>query len=310
VTPAIPDVAWLAIACSQCGEPLSRNDTGAQCLRCHTKYPRSPEGALDLRLAQPKRATLDFELGPPMEVPDGLRIAPLRMNSHAEVDFAGLDVPVHMTRELMSYFPRARTPDSLLLDLACGNSVHQGVAQAAGFNWVGVDYAPSSRAPILADAHALPFLDESFECVLSVAAIHLFRYPFVMMREVARVLQPGGIFLGTVAFLEPFHDDGFYHFTHRGTLNALQYARLEVEQLAPSREWSALTAQALMALFPKMPAIMSRSIVYPVQLLHRAWWRMGWLATHNPNASEEVRVRNTTAAFAFVARKPGVTRAG
>ena len=51
---------------------------------------------------------------------------------------------------------------------------------------------------------------------------------------------------------------------------------------------------------------MSHSILYPVQLLHKARWQLGSMVRHKPNAGENVRIRNNTAAFFFVASKTGV----
>lgn len=297
--------SWRVLRCSGCGGRLENAQLAAACLSCGLRFPRMPAGAIDLRLRKPKKYAVEFELGTGLAVDETLRIEPLKANDRPEVDFGGMPVPHHMTRELMSYLPKARAASSLMLDLGCGNAVHQRMCEAAGFEWVGVDYAESSSAPILGDAHALPFADESFECLLSVAAIQLFQFPFVVMKEACRVLKPGGVFLGTVAFLEPFHDNGFYHHTHRGAINSLQAGGFKVERLAPSRDWTGLTAQAQMALFPRMPPMMSNALVYPLHLMHRLWWQMGRLVTDNPNAREDVRIRNTTGAFSFVARKPG-----
>lgn len=305
MTSGISSNVWNTLACSYCGEALGDFLCAPQCTSCGLEYQYTAAGALDLRLKKPRKYGLEFKLGVPHIGASDLQIEPLRANSKPEVDFANMSVPHHMTRELMSYFPKAKAPDSLMLDLGCGDAVHRGLGEAAGFEWVGADYAESSKASVLADAHALPFKDNTFEFILSVAALQLFRYPFVMMREVHRVLKPDGVFLGTVAFLEPFHDDGFYHHTHLGTINSLVYGGFTVEKLAPSEEWSALTAQASMALFPGMPRFMSRSIVYPVQLLHKLWWQVGSLVTRNPNAANDIRIRNTTGAFAFVASKRG-----
>lgn len=302
MTTEIPTNVWSLLACSHCGGALTGTPSAAGCPGCGLAYQQTTTGALDLRLQKTRKYSLDFELGAPVEPDGALQIEPLTPNNRPEVDFGSMAVPFHMTRELMSYLPKARSRDSLMLDLGCGDAVHKELCEAAGFQWVGADYDPTSKAAILADAHALPFRDDSFECILSVAALQLFRYPFVAMKEAHRVLKPGGVFIGTVAFLETFHGS-LYHHTHLGAINTLQYGGFTVEKLAPSEEWSALTAQASMGLFPKMPGFMSRSIVYPVHLLHRLWWKVGSLVTRNPNARNEVRIRNNTGAFSFVASK-------
>jgi SAM-dependent methyltransferase len=294
-----------ALACGHCGAALQlREDGGCDCTGCGQRYPRAANGTLDLRLARPKTCELRFELGTPLVVDPSLRIEPLAANPAPPVDLTGMAVPQHVTREFMSYFPKARQPGSLMLDLGCGPALHRPLAERAGFEWVGMDYDEASHATLLGDAHALPFRQESFECVLSLAALHLFRFPWVVAHEVHRVLKPGGVFLGTVAFLEPFHDGGFYHHTHLGALNQLQHAGFAVQRLAPSEDWTGLQAQASMALFPRMPRALTRAVMFPVEALHKLWWRAGRLATRNPNAAEDARIRNTTAAFAFVATKP------
>jgi SAM-dependent methyltransferase len=293
-----------ALTCAYCGHgPLQIDGGATQCAGCGQRYPRAANGTLDLRLQRPKACELNFELGTPLPIDPSLRIEPLAPNPAPQVDFAGMAVPPHVTPEFMSYFPKARQPGSLMLDLGCGQAAHRDLAERAGFEWVGMDYDAASRATLLGDAHALPFQDESFEFVLSLAALHLFRFPWVVANEVHRVLKPGGMFLGSVAFLEPFHDGGYFHHTHLGALNLLQHAGFTVQRLAPSQDWTGLQAQASMALFPRMPRPVIRAVMFPVEALHKLWWRAGRLATRNPNAAEDARIRNTTAAFAFVAAK-------
>jgi SAM-dependent methyltransferase len=267
-------------------------------------FPFTDSSAIDLRLQRAKSLHVDFELGSPF-VPRAEAFGPLPMKAQPEVDFRSESVPWHLRREVLSYFPRARGADSLALDLGCGNGVHRAVCEAAGFGWLGLDYEGADAA-ILGDAHSLPFKTASFEFVLSVAVMEHLRYPFIVAKEVLRVLKPGGLFIGTVAFLEPFHGDSFYHHTHLGTYNTLQFAGFEIERVSPNPEWLSLQAQATMAgLFPKIPKRLGRAVVWPLGVLHKLWWRAGRLV--NQKATETQRLLTNTGAFEFVARKPATS---
>ena len=122
-----------------------------------------------------------------------------------------------------------------------------------------------------------------------------------MMREIHRVLRPGGKLIGTVPFLEPTHGVTFYTHTHLGTYNTLQHGGFKVEVVAPSAQWSGLIALASMGMFHGMPRLMAQSIVYPIQLLHQLWWKVGGLLRGKDLTN--TRIRNFTGSFTFVASK-------
>lgn len=292
---------WDIIACPYCGSPLTRTATGAKCSNCHEEYAYSKKGQLDLRLRRKKLYKLQFELGTSLLPERGFEFKPLQKNKYPQVDFTNIRVPRHLSGELMSYFPKAKGTDSLMLDLGCGSTVHREVCEHARFEYVGLDY-DSPDAPLLGDAHSLPFKDNSFEFLLSIAVLEHIQYPFVMMKEAYRVLKPGGKFIGTVAFLEPFHGDSFYHHTHLGTFNCLKFAGFDIQYVAPSVKWHVLVAQAGM-LFPKLPRLISDTLVMPVYLLHRIWWKLGYTLTHSSSVNERNRILIGTGAFTFIASK-------
>lgn len=291
------------LACPDCGGSLRHTNVGVKCSNCQQEYPLSSDGQLDLRLRKKKQYQLQFELGTNLLPDGGFEFGVLQENPHPEVDFTKVEVPRHLSKELMSYFPIAKSNDSIMLDLGCGDTVHRKVCEHAGFEYVGLDYN-SVDAPILGDAHSLPFKDNSFEFILSIAVLEHIRYPFVMMKEAYRVLKPGGKFIGTVAFLEPFHGDSFYHHTHLGTYNSLEIAGFDIRYIAPSVKWHVLYAQAIMSLYPGLPRPISKLLVLPAYLLHMIWWKIGYILTSSESLSECNRILITTGSISFIASKP------
>ena len=189
----------------------------------------------------------------------------------------------------------------MALDLGCGAQVHQEVCELAGFEYVGLDYG-TPEAMLLGDAQALPFAGSSFELVLSIAVLEHVPFPLLMVREAYRTLAPGGTFLGSVAFLEPFHQDSHYHHSHLGLLSALRYAGFAVERIAPAGGWAGLEAQANMGLFPGSPRWLAKALVWPLLGLHKLWWRAGRLL--DPAATDARRRLKNSGALLFIARKP------
>jgi SAM-dependent methyltransferase len=100
------------------------------------------------------------------------------------------------------------------LDLGCGTGeMTVEVAKATGLEVTGLDIEPEAielaaqyasdcgMAPrmhwVVADVHALPFADSSFDLVISRGSIPFWRDHVTALREVMRVLKPGGVaFIG------------------------------------------------------------------------------------------------------------------
>ncbi|TWU27174.1 putative S-adenosylmethionine-dependent methyltransferase [Novipirellula galeiformis] len=146
-----------------------------------------------------------------------------------------------------------------VLDLGCGSRDHAAPVESLNHRYVGVDYS-NKAADFLADAHALPFKDGSFDCVLSYAVLEHLYNPFVAVSEVCRVLRPGGIYLGTVSLGEPFHQS-FFHVTPWGFLSLIESApELKVDQL-----WSSMDTLRSLSRMGRY----SRPVRWMLGMLHR-----------------------------------------
>jgi ubiquinone/menaquinone biosynthesis C-methylase UbiE len=129
-----------------------------------------------------------------------------------------------------------------VLDLACGTGIVSrtlAVQEQREMNLVGLDISPSmlAKAEALADemdirvqwheacATCMPFPDGFFDAVLCQQGLQFFPNPCTALREVRRILKPGG--LAVFSVWGPLADNPFY-----GTIDALVSRHLAAGALA------------------------------------------------------------------------------
>ncbi len=113
-----------------------------------------------------------------------------------------------LDRWLDSLLPSVGT-GKRLLDVGCGTGHHMARMRARGFDASGVDGSPEMLAFARqnnpgsdirpSDVDTLPFADASFDVVMSIEVLRYVPDPHGAIREMARVLRPGGIALVTAA---------------------------------------------------------------------------------------------------------------
>jgi SAM-dependent methyltransferase len=113
----------------------------------------------------------------------------------------------------------------LVLDVGCA---HQELRSFLGtqVTYIGIDYPPVSSerygttADVHGDAGALPVASGVVDCVALLDVLEHLPEPARALREIARVLKPGGRLVLQVPFLYPLHDEP--HDFQRWTIHGLR----------------------------------------------------------------------------------------
>ena len=84
---------------------------------------------------------------------------------------------------------------------------------------VCVDIESGPGVDLVADAHNLHMIgNDSVDFITSISVLEHVKYPQQVVKEMYRILKPGGIIYINVPFVFPFHADpnDFYRFTYKG----------------------------------------------------------------------------------------------
>ena len=138
-----------------------------------------------------------------------------------------------------------------------------------------------SRPDVFGDGARLPFVDGCLDGVLCLEVLEHVPEPEFVLKEIARVLKPGGRAWITMPFLYPLHDApfDFQRFTEYGLRRSMRRAGLEVTSLRKSGH--AIRTAGLLACLAIAGAVYTR----------RGWLK--WLLL--PFAAIMVLLANVTA---------------
>lgn len=228
------------LRCPACAGTL-RDEPGAlRCTGCATGYPVTPE-QVDLRPQRRLTRAVRLDVAPPSSRstppwPSPLGLGPYPRIAYDESD-GYLSYGNRLTPTLTTHIPTPNGDDELLLDVGSGpGTLGRLLAAARGLSYLGIDYDyPGSE--VLGDAEALPVRDGAASVATSFVVLEHVRSPAAVVQEMARCLRPGGVLVGTVAFLEPFHMNSYFHHTHLGLRTVLEDAGLLVTGLEANDRW-------------------------------------------------------------------------
>lgn len=141
-----------------------------------------------------------------------------------------------------------------LLDVGCGRMPYknmlldlQRVRTYTGLDIQDARDYGGDRADVYWDGRHMPFEDGSFDSALSTEVLeHVFE-PLAHLREVVRVLKPGGVYAFTVPFCWPLHEvpHDAYRYTPFTLNSLLVQSGFEQVELFPLGGWNAALGQMI-----------------------------------------------------------------
>lgn len=145
----------------------------------------------------------------------------------------------------------ARESHGVLLDVGVSEAPYRELFAPYVSRYFGLEYPPSilDKQPemwsileavkvpvqVFGDGTRLPVRDSSIDTVLSTEVLEHVPHPELLMREMARVVKPGGKVLVTVPFIQPLHElpSDYHRFTPSALRSYAVEAGLAVVSITP-----------------------------------------------------------------------------
>ncbi len=163
---------------------------------------------------------------------------------------------------------------------------------------------PADAPPIdVYDGVELPYANAAFDAVWCKQVLEHIRYPDTVIAEVVRVLDEGGLFLGSVSQLEPYHSRSIFNWTHYGIRTVFADHGLEVLELTPGVDRTLLIMRALFGYDTGLNKFFREGDA--AQPGHRRRLQQGWPAGRTQRDHDRTEQMKVAGHIHFVARKAG-----
>ena len=207
------------VQCPESGRPLIQD--GAFFRTADGDHEYAPRDGIPDLQRPPRRFAVDVPWFEPWAALDSIR-------SDAPEPLEDPSLPYHLDPYQWAVFQEHKNL-SRVLEVGCGERQMENFLVPRGYAYVGMDVDHRGPGPnVFGDAHNLPFKDDTFDIVVSMAVYQHLCNPIQAAREAYRVTRPGGLYMATAAFVYGWTDRAsFFHMSHAGLLMILTYAGFE-----------------------------------------------------------------------------------
>jgi SAM-dependent methyltransferase len=147
-------------------------------------------------------------------------------------------------------FAESLAPGTRVLDIGAGDSPYRELFRRSTYetvDWANSPHEDARAADHIASADDLPLEDATFDAALATQVLEHVPDPVLVLREMHRVLRPGGRVLITVPFIWEEHERpfDFQRFSSAGVAHVLESAGFSGIVVRPRNDYLATLAQLM-----------------------------------------------------------------
>jgi len=139
------------------------------------------------------------------------------------------------------------------LDVGCGQRPYEKTFFAGATKYIGTDYlSDRSRPDVISSALEVPFSSDTFDTVVSTEVLEHVPDPARALREMHRILKPGGHLILSTPMYWPRHEApyDFFRYPYDGMLHLLEQSQFELVKMYNRGRSYAFLGQVLQTIHP------------------------------------------------------------
>lgn len=232
------------LVCPECGSAVEETSNGFSCIgHCKCQYPIYHEVPVMISPKNPVFNFSDFADGKPPTIFFNAYKNPVlqffkKIRPDITLNVASKKNYAKIATQLQAIAKQSKTdtsPSQPIRILVIGGSIDgNGIRELkdhlpANTVLVESDVAHGPNTNIIIDAHQIPFNNESFDLVIAQAVLEHVLDPFACVKEIERVLKPGGLIYAETPFMQHVHGGkyDFHRFTPLGHRRLFRHFREE-----------------------------------------------------------------------------------
>ena len=183
-------------------------------------------------------------------------------------------IPCSVYSYLKWFYAGSAAPVTIL-DLGCGegNSIKLFQRLSGNTIWHGVDIenSPEVKKRVRNNDFItsfngvdLPYPDNYFDLIFSNQVLEHVRSPDALITDAFRVLKPGGSFIGSVSYLEPYHSYSIFNFTPYGIVRVFNDSGFDLKEIRPETDAAALIIRQLVNRYQLFSPLWKYNFLYVI----------------------------------------------